>query len=95
MKGKDRQSVADVALEHAGVADAMFQISRDNDIGLDAEVLGVEMNGIQIMDADVADYYYRRNHSPATYHECSHDIITDESDEPVTTTNNDNLEYEI
>lgn len=95
MIGKDRQSVADVALEHAGVADAMFQISRDNDIGVDAEVLGVEINGVRMMDADVASYYYRRKHSPATYYECNPDIITDESDETVTNTNNNNLEYEI
>lgn len=65
MTGKDRQTVADVALTVAGSAEAMFLLARRNGIALDACVAGKEVEGVVIIDKRVVEYYARNGIVPA------------------------------
>ena len=57
MKGKDRQTVADVALVVSGSEETMFDLARLNGVSLDTEVSGLEMLEVPVLDQQVANYY--------------------------------------
>lgn len=65
MTGRDRQTVADVALTAAGSAEAMFLLARRNGIALDACVAGKEVEGVGIIDKRVVEHYVRNSIVPA------------------------------
>lgn len=65
MTGKDRQTVADVALTVAGSAEAMFDLARLNGVSLDTEVSGLEMLEVPVLDQQVANYYKLNGIVPA------------------------------
>lgn len=77
MTGRDRQTVADLAVEHSGSAEAVFAIARHNDIPVDAEVAGMELADEAVADHRTRDYVAGSGLSPAG--------IYDEEDEALTT----------
>lgn len=95
MTGRDRQSVADMAMEHSGSIEGMFRISRENGIPMDAETSGMVLKDTRAIDEDAASLYARKKHSPATHYPSETQAITDESGENITTDNLNILEYEI
>lgn len=66
MKGKDRQTVADVALVVSGSEEAMFDLARLNGVSLDTEVSGLEMLEVSVLDRQVTNYYRLNGIVPAS-----------------------------
>lgn len=90
MTGRDRQTVADMAIEHCGGADDMFALMRQNNISADAEVAGVEFPDEDVSEQRTVDYMRTRKASPAcTCADPAADTLTndDESDTIVTENN--------
>ena len=65
MTGKDRQTVADVALKAAGSAEAMFGLARKNGVRMDACVAGMELADVAVEDKRVVEYNARNGIVPA------------------------------
>lgn len=65
MTGKDRQTVADVALTVAGSAEAMFLLARESGVRLDSDVSGVKLADVAVEDKHVVEYYARNGIVPA------------------------------
>jgi len=68
MTGRDRQTLADISLMASGSGEAMFGLSRKNNIPLDASsdiISGQEIVSIEIIDKRVVDYYERNKIVPA------------------------------
>ena len=59
MTGRDRQTVADMAVEHSGSAEAVFAIARRNSIPVDAEVAGMELADEAVADRRTREYSSR------------------------------------
>lgn len=78
MTGRDRQTVADAAVEHCGNVEAMFPISRRNGVPVDAEVAGVEMADETVWHRKTAEYIQGQGFSPANVYESEPDVLTDD-----------------
>lgn len=65
MKGKDRQTVADVALVVSGSEEAIFDLARLNGVSLDTEVSGLEILEVSVLDRQVTNYYRLNGIVPA------------------------------
>lgn len=66
MKGKDRQTVADVALVVSGSEEAIFDLARLNGVSLDTEVSGLEILEVSVLDRQVTNYYRLNGIVPAS-----------------------------
>lgn len=76
MTGRDRQTVADIAVEHSGSAEAVFAIARRNGIPVDAEVAGMELADVAVADRRTREYIHGTNLSPAGIYEEEEDVLT-------------------
>ncbi len=76
MTGRDRQTVADMAVEHSGSAEAVFAIARRNGISVDAEVAGMELADEPVADRRARDYVAGTGLSPAGIYEEDEDVLT-------------------
>lgn len=76
MTGRDRQTVADMAVEHSGSAEAVFAIARRNSIPVDAEVAGMELADEAVADRRTREYVAGTGVSPAGIHEEEEDMLT-------------------
>lgn len=76
MTGRDRQTVADIAVEHSGSAEAVFAIARRNGIPVDAEVAGMELADVAVTDRRTREYVTGTGVSPAGIYEEEEDVLT-------------------
>lgn len=65
--GKDRQTVADIALMAAGDCEYMFTIMRDYGLSATDSVVGIEFANIVPRNSLVTDYFNQNGLSTATY----------------------------
>lgn len=90
MTGRDRQTVADMAIENCGGADDMFAIMRQNNISADAEVAGVELQDSSVSEQRTVDYMRFQGASPACNSGDEAEALTiDDESENVVTENNE------
>lgn len=78
MTGRDRQTVADTAVERCGNVEAIFRIVRHNHIPADTEVAGVEMADETVWHRKTAEYIQGQGFSPANVYESEPDVLTDD-----------------
>lgn len=76
MTGRDRQTVADMAVEHSGSAEAVFAIARRNGIPVDAETAGMVLADEPVADRRTRDYVAGTGLSPAGIYEEDEDVLT-------------------
>lgn len=76
MTGRDRQTVADMAVEYSGSAEAVFVIARRNGISVDAEVAGIELADEAVADRRTREYVTGTGVSPAGIYEEEEDVLT-------------------
>ena len=65
MIGRDRQTLADAALEACGSCEALFPIMRRHGLSANTPAEGVDFGGDAVMDREVVQHYARNGHSPA------------------------------
>lgn len=86
MTGRDRQTMADMAVEHCGSAGSAFAIARHNGITIDTEVAGMELMEEPVADRRIRDYIAGTGISPANLYETEVDVLTtDDGSENVVT----------
>lgn len=78
MTGRDRQTVADMAVEHTGSAEAAFGIVRHNSIASDTEVAGMEFADEPMADRRTADYIRGQGVVPANGFKTEPDVLKDD-----------------
>lgn len=76
MTGRDRQTVADLAVEHCGDADSMFPIMLHNDLEASSEVAGMELEDEEVAVKRAVDYIRTQGSSPACVYEDDDDVLT-------------------
>ena len=76
MTGRDRQTVADLAVEYCGDADSMFGIMSHNDIEASSEVAGMELEDEEVSAMRAVNYIRTQGLSPACVYEEDEDILT-------------------
>ena len=76
MTGRDRQTVADMAVEHCGSAEAVFAIARRNGIPADAEAAGMALADEAVADRRAAEYIRGGGFSPANACGSRPDVLT-------------------
>ena len=92
MIGRDRQTVADMAIEHCVGADSMFTIMRHNNIPADSEVAGMELQDENVSEQRTVDYMRMHGTSPACYSgDGAEALVTDDESENVVTDNNESI----
>ena len=92
MTGRDRQTVADMAVERCGSAEALFTIARRNCIAVDTETAGMELTDEPVTERRTAEYIQNQGFSPANVCECEPDVLTDDSgDVNVVTESNETI----
>lgn len=89
MTGRDRQTAADMAVEHCGSAEAVFAIARHNGISVDMEVAGMELADEPITDRRLKDYIATTGVRPAGMFKTGSDVLTTDNGEENVVTNND------
>lgn len=86
MTGRDRQTVADMAVEHSGSAEAVFAIARRNGVAIDTETSGMELAETAVADRRSQEYIAATGVSPAGMYETDDDVLTtDDGSENVVT----------
>lgn len=65
MIGRERQTLADVALEACGNCEALFPIMRRHGLSANTPAEGVDFGGDAVMDRKVVQHYAMNSHSPA------------------------------
>ena len=86
MTGRDRQTVADMAVEHSGSAEAVFAIARRNGVAIDTETAGMELAETAVADRRSQEYIATTGVSPAGMFETADDVLTtDDGSENVVT----------
>ena len=83
MTGRNRQTVADLAVEHCGDADSMFPIMLHNDLDASSEVAGLELEDEEVAAKRTVEYMRTHEVSPA--------CTCDDEEEDVLTTDNGNV----
>ncbi len=92
MTGRDRQTVADMAVEHSGSAEAVFAIARRNGIPVDAEAAGMVLADEPVADRRTLEYVHGTNLSPAgIYEEEGNVLTTDDGAENVVTESDETI----
>ncbi len=96
MVGRDRQSMADCALETKGSAEAVFDMARRSELSVSEDVKGTVLESGYAEDAKVTERYRSRGVKPACGEETSSDVLTTEDgSENILTNNNETIEYEV
>ena len=85
MMCKDRQTVADIAVEHTGSSEAAFGIARRNSIAADTEVAGMTLPDEPVTDRRTVEFIRSQRSSPANVFGVEADVLTtdDESENVV------------
>lgn len=91
MTGRDRQTVADMAVEHCGNAEAVFSIARRNGIPVDAEVAGMELADEPVTDRKTQEYVAGTGVSPAGMCETEEDVLVTDGGEVVVTKSDETI----
>ena len=91
MTGRDRQTVADMAVEHSGSAEAVFAIARRNGIPVDAEVAGMELADEAVADRRTREYVAGTGVSPAGMCETDDDVLVTDNGEIVVAENDETI----
>ena len=91
MTGRDRQTVADVAVERCGSAEAVFAIARHNGIAVDSEIAGMELADEPVTERRTAEYIQGQGFSPANVYESEPDVLTNNGGANVVTENNETI----
>ena len=63
---KKRQSMLDIALEHAGSIEAAWDIAMANGISLSDDIHLVPMQATQVLNQRIVTHFQALHHSPAT-----------------------------
>jgi hypothetical protein len=79
MTGRDRQTVADMAVERCGSAEALFTIARRNGVSVNAEVADMKLTDEPMADRRTAEYIQSQGFSPANVYESEPDVLTNDS----------------
>lgn len=87
----DRQSVADIAVQHSGSMEAMYDIARDNEVALDADIAGSELD-VKIVDKKITSYYDMNDYKPASYQSIDNEVLTNDSATENIMYNEENIE---
>ncbi len=90
-RGRDRQTLADVAVEHSGSAETVFAIARRNGIPVDAEVAGMELADEAVADRRTREYVAGTGVSPAGMYETEEDVLVTDNGEIVVTENDETI----
>ena len=78
---KERQSIADIALQYCGDVEAVFRISELNDISVPESLsVGMELIIPDVINKRVVDYYTNNEISPATTGEEDNFLMTNEGE---------------
>lgn len=86
MTGRDRQTVADMAVEHSGSAEAVFAIARRNGIPVDVEAAGMALADEPVADLRTRECIATTGVSPAGMYETDDDVlVTDDGTVTVVT----------
>ena len=89
MTGRDRQTIADLAIEHCGDADSMFPILLHNDLEASSEVAGMELEDEEVAAKRTVEYMHTQAASPACVCEDDEDneavLTIDDGSDNVTT----------
>lgn len=95
MTGRDRQTVADLAVEYCGDADSMFGIMSHNDIEASSEVAGMELVDEDVSAKRAVEYMHIQTSSPACVCEYDDDdeavLTIDDGSDNVTTENGETI----
>lgn len=92
MKGRDRQTLADVTLEQTGSIENIFNVARSHDIGLDKPVAGIEFED-NITDKKTVTKYKNDGVFPATENDVNDELLISEDEQNITDeTNSENIE---
>lgn len=87
MIGKDRQTVADLAVEHCGSAACMFALMRENNVSACANMSGKKFVVPAVAEPEIAHYFDEIALSPATDNEQDEtDWLTNDADSIILTT---------
>lgn len=95
---KDRQTVADIALQACGGVEAVWEICRLNDVALSAELpIGRVLELPAVVDGRVVDYYSVHRLTPATAVTTlpADDLMTIQGDEPIVCINTNEIMIKI
>lgn len=66
IKVHDRQTMADISLMSTGSLEGVFSLARVNGVSLDAEVSGLEILEVSVLDRQVTNYYRLNGIVPAS-----------------------------
>lgn len=92
MRGRDRQTVADMAVEHCGSVETVFSIARRNRIAVDTEVAGMDLAEEAVTDRQTREYIAETGISPAGMNEVTEDVlVTDDCESEVVTEDNETI----
>lgn len=91
MTGRDRQTVADMAVEHSGSAEAVFAIAHRNGIPVDVEVAGMELADEAVADRRTREYVAGAGVSPAGMCETDDDVLVTDNGEIVVAENDETI----
>jgi hypothetical protein len=91
MTGRDRQTVADMAVEYCGSAECVFDIARHNGIAIDAEVAGMELADEPVADRKTQEYVAGTGVSPAGMCETEEVVLVTDNSEVVVTENDETI----
>jgi hypothetical protein len=92
MTGRDRQTVADLAVEHCGDAGSMFPIMLHNDLEASSEVAGMELEDEDVAAKRTVEYMRIHGASPACASGDDADTLTvDDESENVVTENDETI----
>lgn len=89
MTGRDRQTVADMAVEHSGSMEAVFSIARRNRINVDIEVAGMVLAEEAVSDQHTQEYIAGTGTSPAGMDDADDDVLTTDDGRHWVVTEND------
>ena len=96
MVGRDRQSMADCALETKGSAEAVFDMARRSELSVSEDVKGSVLESGYAEDAKVTERYHSRGVKPACNEETASDVLmAEDGSENILTNNNETIEYEV
>ena len=97
MIGKERQSVADLAVERCGSVESLCNMARVNHLSVDSEVAGIDVAEAEVRDANVVAYFAANSIVPAMWYkedetEHQQQCLTTDNGDVLTTDNGEILE---
>lgn len=86
MRVRDRQTVADVAVEHCGDVDSLFAIVCHNDVEASAEAARSELKDEDVVAKRTVEYMRVHSASPACAGDDASDVLTNDDESDTVTT---------